>query len=155
MYVLSDVARWALAGESDETADRHVFPELRDAGRQTLLNRTVGIGEPAVAGRLAGALDFGDDVFNKLLEIGGPRHEVRLAVHLDKDAVSMIRGDTVADEPFGHHAPGFLRRAGQAAFPQNQGGVLEITAGFGERGFAFHHPRARLVAGVSNTQRSK
>ena len=66
-------------------------PELRDAGRDALLNRAVRIGEPGVAGRVSGALDFGDDVFDELLKIGRPRDEVRLAVHLDQNAAPMIR----------------------------------------------------------------
>ena len=62
-------------------------PELGDAGRDALLNRAVRIlrARSSVA-RVAGALDLGDDVLDQLLEVGRPRDEIRLAVHLDQHA---------------------------------------------------------------------
>ncbi len=69
-------------------------PELRDAGRDALLNRAIWIGEPGVAGRVAGALDFGDDVFDELLKVGRPRDEIRLAVHFDQNAARDDPRDT-------------------------------------------------------------
>ena len=87
-----------------------------------------------------------DDVLDQLLEVGRPRDEVRLAVHLDQDAAPVIRGDAVADQPFARRAPGLLGGARQAALPQNEVGLLEVAVGLGERGLAFHHARAGLVA---------
>src|SRR3972149_2731007 len=59
---------------------------------------------------------------------------------------SVIRGDAVADEPFARRAPRLPGGAGEAALAQDQVRFLEIAVSRGQRGFAFHHARARLVA---------
>src|SRR5712691_9004911 len=52
----------------------------------------------------------------------------------------------MADQALACRAPGLLGRGGKATLAENGIRVLEVAVGFGERGLAFHHSCAGLVA---------
>ena len=110
---------------------------LVDLGRRDLLTA-----HPP--GRRGG--DVHRHILDEVVEVVGPRNEVRLAVHFHEDADLAAHVDVAADGTLRRGPAGALRGLRQSALAQQGHRLFHVAVGFGERGLALHHAGARLVA---------
>src|SRR5579884_1373576 len=86
------------------------------------------------------------DIVREIVKTLGARDEIGLAIDLHEHADLPARVDITADESFGSFAHGFLGGSGLPLLAQNANGLLEIAAGFHERGSAIGKARIRALA---------
>src|SRR5450759_3681555 len=101
----------------------------------------------------AGDLDC--QVVDQLLELLGPRDEVRLAVDLDEDADAPARMDVAGDEAIAHFAVALLGGRGQAALAEEDYGLLEIAVRLFEGVLAVHETGAGALAKLLDVARGE
>ena len=123
-----------------------MFSELSDCRRDALIHRAVGIFQPRLGGGRACPIDVGEHILDELLEVVGPRHEIRLAIHFDEDARLLVGGELRANHPFARRPSRLLGRAGEPPLAKDRRCLLEVAVGLLERALAVHHAGAGLVA---------
>ena len=85
-------------------------------------------------------------VVAKPLKILGARHEVGFAVDLHQHADLAARVDVVADQSLGGLALGLFLRGRLALAAQDVNRLVDVAAGFHQRGSAIAKPRAGALA---------
>jgi hypothetical protein len=95
------------------------------------------------------------DLLHQLLELGVPRHEVGLAVHLDQHPDLAVVMDVVPDEAFARHAPAPLLGLRRPLLPEPLSGLIHIAAVLFERLLGVHHSDARHLAQLLHVLRGE
>ena len=150
--------RHADAGvDTGKAADLHILTQ-----RQEQLVLSGGDGALAVhpgaalQGFHIGGVFLGDNrshALDKVLEQLAVGNKVRLAVDLHHDAHAVDDGGI--GHALGGHAAGLLGLRGQALFPQQLDGLIDIAFGLGEGLLAVHHAAAGHFAQVLHISSSK
>src|SRR5215218_5843849 len=146
--------------------EAHVAIPLRELPREDLLPDLRGLARGRgvveqlgllrlehVGGDLVGvdvlrreAGDLHREVLDELLELVGPRDEVRLAVDLDEHAEAAARVDVAAHEALARLAAGLLLRGGKTLLAQRGHSLVDVAVGRLERALAIHEAGAGQLA---------
>src|SRR5450759_2097487 len=101
----------------------------------------------------AGDLDC--QVVDQLLELLGPRDEVRLAVDFDEDADAPARMDVAGDEAIAHFAVALPGGCRLAALAQEGNGLVDVTVRLLQCALAVHESCAGEVAQALDVARGE